>query len=239
MPGYQKRYRKYKGKGKPKARISATKKLVTGQTQPTMLEKIASGVGGVAQVANAVLPMIKAINTEHKYFDAFASAQNISSTPSMYTLINPAQGTTESTRIGNSILLKDINIRLSISPNYTSADLNFVRYIIFVDKMQAGTLPTAAQLLTTQTSIDSPFNKNYTDRFVILKDKRLVIAKYGDQAQVFQKIYKKLDFHQRYLGTDGTQSSQGPNSIYMCVLGTLGSNFPLLTIYSRTNYTDN
>lgn len=238
MPGkYRKRsYGKRRG---GQRRIARTKKLVTGQQQPTLLEKIASGVGSAAKVATAVLPMIKAINTEQKFIDLATGAVNISSTPSFWNLCLMGTGTDEQSRIGNSILLKDFNLRISFTPNYTGTAYNYFRMTILVDKMQNGTPPTATQLFQAPTNLDSAFNRNTSDRFVILKDKRFVIAQQGDQLNVIQKIYKKLDFHARYLGTPLVASSAGPNAVYLMLWGTATVNFPTASIYNRTNYTDN
>lgn len=229
-----KKYRKGYKKG-----ITKTKKLVTGQTQPTLLEKIAAQSGSIASVAKAVMPIVSMINTEQKFFDAVATSQNISSTPAFYVLMNPTQGTGETNRIGTSVLLKNMNLRVSISPNYTAVPINIFRMVVFVDKFQAGSLPTATQLFQAPTNIDSAFNKNFTDRFAILKDKRFIVTQQGNQEQLIQKYFKQLDFHQRFIGIDGSQASQGPNSIYLCMWGTLSVNFPTLSIYCRTNFTDN
>ena len=237
MPGKYNR-RRYKRRPQGKKRIARTKKLVAGQTQPTLLEKIASGVGSAAQVASAVLPMIKAINTEMKFVDVISTG-NISSTPTIIPLCLPSQGTTEQNRIGNSLLLKDINLRLSISPNYTAVPLNIFRVVMLIDKTQQGVAPTASQIFQNSTNIDSAFNKNFTDRFVIIKDKRFLSAQQGDQMQLIQKWFKKLDFHQRFLGTGGTAADAGQNTPYLVIWGTLSVNFPTYSIYSRTNFTDN
>lgn len=237
MAYYKKRYKR---KSYPrKKRIARTKKLVTGQTQPTMLQKLASGFGGIASVAKAVLPIVTAINTEVKYIDVAANLGISLGAPFIQRLTTLAQGTDENNRVGNSALLKDLNLRISIIPNYTTDPYNLIRYVIFVDKQQSGTPPTTAQLFTNAGNIDSPFNRNYTDRFVIIKDKRLIISQQGDQQQVFQKIYKKLDFHCRWIGSSSGNADAGNNQLYIAAVSTQVLNLPLFYIYSRVNFTDN
>lgn len=228
--GYRKTYRK---------RISPTKKLVTGQTQPTLLEKIASGVGAAAGVAKAVLPMISAINTENKYLDVSSSATLPFNTPAIVLLSNTGTGTSEQDRIGNSILARNVNIRFSYTPNFTSVAFQLYRVILFVDKQQAGTAPTAAQLFQTPSNLDTPFNKNFTDRFAILKDKRFNIAQQGSQTMSVQKWFRKLEFHIRYVGTSSASASMGNNSLYLLLWSNAVTNPPTYNLYSRLNFTDN
>lgn len=241
MAGYKRYRRKRYYKRKPVTKGGRTKKLVTGQKQPTLLEKIASGVGGVASVAKAVLPMIQMINTEAKYIDTVTNAAIPIGTPWIQCLNLLAQGVDEFERIGNSILAKDLNIRVSFIPNYNIIDYNLIRFIIFVDKHQQGTAPTAAQLLTSPGNIDSAFNRDFTDRFVIIKDKRCVVSKQGDQMQIFHKVYKQLNFHCRYILPGGAAADLGNNAIYFFAISNavLLANSPQAYIYSRINFTDN
>lgn len=238
---YKKRYRKRRT-GKGRTRGGKTKKLVTGQKQPTLLETIASGIGGVATVAKAVLPIVSAINTENKYIDTVSNQAVSLAAPMIQCLNLCPQGTDENNRIGNSMLLRDLNIRISIIPNFSTDRFNLMRMIIFVDKQQVGNVtgaPTAAQLLQNSGNIDSPFNRNFTDRFVIIKDKRLVISLDGDKQSIFTKVYKKLEFHARYIGTGATSASLGNNALYIYITSTQVTTLPTAYIYSRVNFTDN
>lgn len=229
-------------------KVAKIKKMVTGEG-PTLLEKIASGVGGVASVAKAVLPAIAAINTEAKYDDE--ASTNTCYNPGSNDVIvcltnNIAQGTSDSERIGNSILAKDINVRgyAYWAPTVTTGPfVNVGRYIMFVWKDNANANgPTAAKILETPTNINSHYNKDYTDQFVVLKDQRIPMNAWIN-ASVTQdvhefKIYKKLNFHIRWLNatTGGTQ-----NHVYMMFMGsnTASANATVFQIYSRLNYTDN
>jgi len=149
--------------------VNKTKKMVTGQG-PTLLEQLARGASGVATVAKAVLPIVSAINTEAKYLDVSYSGNLTITTPSITCITALAQGLTDITRIGNSLLAKSINIKYRFNTSDTAQHIQ-TRIVIFVDKLQGGTAPTLAQLMSDTASILSHHNKNYTDRFVILKDR--------------------------------------------------------------------
>lgn len=241
MPGYRKYNKKTYRRRYPRKKVNRTKQLVTGQTQPTMLEKIANGVGAAANVAKAVLPMIMSINTEEKFKDVSSLAFNTLpfNTPRFINLNPIATGALETNRVGNSILCKNVNIRLSFTPNYTSYPTNLFRMVLFVDKQQAGTIPTATQLFQDVTTIDSAFNKNYTDRFAILKDKRWTIAQQGDQHLTVWKIFKYLNFHTRFIGSTANDADMGNNTIYLLLWSNQVTNLPIFSIYSRLNFTDN
>lgn len=227
-------------------KIDKVKKMVTGEG-PTMLEKIASGVGGVASVAKAVLPAIAAINTEEKFYDQSSTitAYNVQTNGQIFCITNLiAQGVQDNQRIGTSILAKQVNMRIYISNSFTVAQpFNIARFILFVWKDNAtANAPTLAKLLQAN-DINSGYNKDYTDQFVVIKDKTMTFnaafsASYSGEVKHL-KVYKKLDFHMRWIGNGTTTQAQ--NHLYIAVLGaqTSVANAVSLSYYTRINYTDN
>lgn len=246
MPKYAKKafgrkgYKRYK-------KFSKIKKLVTGEG-PTLLEKIASGVGGVASVAKAVLPAIAAINTEAKYLDSSAGLSPTLAAPSIINVSLMAQGLTDVTRIGNSILAKNVQgkIRLvTFTRPATNPATQSVRLMLICDKLQGGTAPTITQIMSAVSSNLSLANKNYTDRFTVIMDKILDFqVDYNGTGDLYGvrtiKFFKNLNFHIRYLGTDATDASAGPNQLYLICWpnSNLAGNCSF-TYYVRMNYTDN
>lgn len=229
------RYRRRRYGRKP--RYSKTKQLVTGHG-PTLLEKIASGAGSVARLATAVAPIIAAVNTEAKYFDVGASLAPLSGTIQVQNLSNMANGTSDSQRIGNSILAKNIAIKYQIIGNYTSLAYNPIRMMLIADKMQNGTAPTAAEIFETTSTYLSPLNKDQSDRFVVLKD-QFIDVNQTSRTSAAGKFFKKLDFHIRYKGSGAGTSDQGPNTLYLIVWTSVSVNAPTVNVYSRLNFTDN
>lgn len=227
--------------------VNKTKQLVTGHG-PTLLEKIGSGVGTVATLAKAIIPVISAINTEEKFFDTNSNTSTITlAVPFFQDLSTMATGVLESQRIGNSILAKSININLLLQNNYTINPNVFFRVVLFSDKAQAGTAPTLAQLMQTTAVTWSMKNKNFTDRFVILKDHFYTYSPMydptlsgGNQGSHMIKIFKKLDFHIRYVGPSGTIPDAGNNTLYLMVWSNAASNNgQTCAIAARLSYTDN
>lgn len=205
-----------------------------------MVESIASGVGQVAKLAQSVIPIISAINTEMKFRDTVQSV-NVDFTPGIFHgLADIQQGVNEDDRIGNSILAKDINIRIRWVPDFSASPVNVMRIVVFVDKMSGPTnaAPDVSLLYEYSNNLESPFNKNYSDRFAIIRDLKL-IATPEERSQCIVKIYKKLDFHIRYTGSGATTADYGPNMIYIHARSDQTTNLPAISYVSRLNYTDN
>lgn len=230
-------------------KYSKAKKMVTGHG-PTFLEQIASGAGTVARLATAVAPAIAAINTEHKYYDQTASV--VSNTPGtndqLIALTGAiAAGTGDSDRIGNSILAKDLQLRLAMNFTSTIGTPNVIgahcRMLLMCWKENGNqNVPSIAKIFESPTNLYSPVNKDYSDQFVILKDKFFslnnVSGVAGSAGYTTMKLFKNLNWHLRW--SDGTTTSATQNHVYLILrCGNTSSNSLSTTYYSRLNYTDN
>lgn len=228
-------------------RFGKAKKMIEGP--PTFLDKIANGVGQVANLARAVAPMIEMINTEAKFYDQAATTTFNSATPYFVEFTsNISQGSDESNRIGNSVLLKDFQLKLYLTRVVDSSTAPptlgcFVRILIFCWKENAQDNPPTVAKIMQGSAFSSFTNKDYTDQFVMLKDKTYsleppVLSGSATSTAIFrfQKVYKKCDWHLRWDGgtvNDGTQ-----NHIFIMALSSAAQNTSL-TWASRINYTDN
>lgn len=231
-----------------KYKNNKTKAMVTGNPYPTYLEQIARGVGATAKLARAVAPAIAMINTEMKYFD-----QNVQQTyynPGSADQVNCltggiAQGLTDITRNGDSILAKNISIKINLfSLMSTTLHQTQTRLILIVWKENAAVnAPTVAKIFTTPAEFLSGFNKDYTDQFVVLKDKvythQASISAATNQDTKFEKIYKNLDYHMRFQA--GTAADWTTNHVYLILRNTAptSTNQASADFYSRLNFTDN
>jgi len=237
-----------------------TKRMVTGKG-PSFLENLASGIGSAAKVASAVLPLISAINTEEKYFDV--SQNGDAYLPGTNDVIVPLteaipRGDTDSDRIGTSILARDLNIRIitnsQINTPVSSNMGHIVRLTLLCWKANATENPiTIVKVYADQNDISSAFNKDYTDQFVIMKDK--IFASNGtlqpwhipvttpepltqfQSGYSFNKFFRKLQWHIRWATGDDPTT----NHIYLIVRSTggQGNTGTSFLLYSRLNYTDN
>lgn len=220
--------------------------MVTGQS-PTLLENIASGVGSVARVASAVLPAIMAINTEQKFYDQTSSvaAYDPGTNDQLILLTGGiAQGTGDQDRVGNSILAKNISLKMAMNFTSTTGTPNVngihCRMTIFCYKHDAtGDPPAINKLYQVAGNIYSPINKDNSEQYVILKDKFFSLETPsgvpGTAGFRAMKFYKDLNWHMRW-GPDPTT-----NHIYVVFRSSASGSANALntTYYSRLNYTDN
>lgn len=229
---------------------SKTKQMVTGRG-PTLLEKIASGAGSVARLATAVAPMIAAINTEHKYVDntgAVTAYDPGASDSIVHLSAGLINGTQDNQRIGNSILAKDIQLRMAINFPATVGSPSVMglhcraTIICWKDNAQENP-PTIAKIFEVPNIIYSAISKDYSDQFVVIKDKFFTVqSSAGITATAgFQhmKWFKKLNFHMRYDGIQGTDHTQNHIFLILRSTATGPSNALQATYYSRLNFTDN
>lgn len=247
-------YKKFRGR-RPARRVhySKSKKLVTGHG-PTMLEKIASGVGSAAKLASSIVPIIAAVNTEQKYVDNTGSVTFHSPGTSdalVHLTANLINGTQDNQRIGNSVLAKDIQLRLalnfqpSLGPPVVSGLHARATLICWKENAKANP-PAVAKIFEVPNVLYSAMNKDYTDQFVVLKDKFFTFtaqnSNIGTGSQGFQtmKWFKNLNWHLRWDGI-GTGTDHTQNHIYLILrssasgVGTAAS----CTYYTRLNFTDN
>lgn len=247
MP-YKKSFRR-RARRRP-VRYSKQKKMVTGQG-PTLLDKIASGVGSVAKLATAVAPVIAAINTEEKYNDKTASVLSYSpgTNDQIISLTGDiAQGTTDTNRIGNSILAKSIQLRLAHNftsvigaPNILGIHCRMM-LIAWKENAQQNNI-SVSKLFEAPNNLYSPVNKDYSDQFVVLKDKFFSLnasnGVAGTQAFTTMKIFKKLDWHMRFDNSGAGSGTQ--NHIFLVLRSSASGTSHALstTYYSRLGFTDN
>lgn len=251
---YKKYGKKYRRRPYRKARYSKTKKMVTGHG-PTLLEQISKGVGSVAKLATAVVPLAAAINTEEKFNDdsATITTYGVNSNPNLTCLTSGiSQGTDESDRIGNSILFRNLQVRLAVSmPVDHTATPPVVgchhRVLFFVWKEnEQQNPPTIAKLLQDPTNMYSPVNKDNSDSFVIMKDKHMQLNAASTTTKLTTecfrtfKYFKKLQWHARYTGPDGN-NERSQNHVWMLTMSSAPSSAYQVgtTYYRRVNYTDN
>jgi len=234
----------------PQKYYSKTKKMVTGES-PTLLENIATGAGHVASIARAVLPALSMINTELKYFDktATVSAYNPGTNDQAIIVTQGiAQGTSDITRIGNSILAKNIQIRFALNFPATLGAPNIMgihcraMLLCWKPNLQVDG-PSVAKIFEAPNNLYSPVNKDNSDNFVVIKDKFFTLNSQSSVAAtagfMTMKWYKDLNWHMRYQA--GSTADETTNHLVLILRSssTGATNALGVTYYARLNYTDN
>lgn len=176
------------------------------------------------------------INVERKFIDQSGSYTQ-GSTAQTVSLTQIGQGVTASTRNGLSVKATSMNFRSFVRINPSSTGPVNFRVAIVIDTMNAGTVPTYADVFES-TSIVAPLNKENTPRFKVLCDKvfRLTPGASANGLQEFH-CYKKLIHHIRYSGGLTTDFREG--NMFCVTQSDDNTNLPTHQYYSRVNYIDN
>lgn len=137
----------------------------------------------------------------------------------VYYLSGVAEGDGDSTRTGNTIFIKSMSFRATL----TGVSANIppqVRCVFFADRHSDGVIPSIADLMYNG-NINSHHNLNYANRFWILRDFYITAPEHATWAiassQIYSNFYRKLGFPISYINTTAAQASSGPNSIYVLI----------------------
>jgi hypothetical protein len=189
-------------------------------------------------IGRAVSVIKDMINVESKMIDTSVANTISNSGVTVYPLTLVAQGLTDITRNGNSILSQSIAAKVTFTIN-ASATNTLVRWVLFMDKDNAkGTVPTLTDLYDT-LGVNSFINKNNSDRFVTIQTGLVELNAGAGLAQTIN-IYKKLErFHVKYDGTDASQGAAAENHLYLGFLSNEATNLPSSVGNVRYRFYDN
>lgn len=150
-------------------------------------------------VAYKALKLARSIkqSQETKFIDYTFSHNNVSWTGTLSGALNdPAQGTTDSERIGDSIRCTSVQIRARLSR--AGATIAGVRIIVIWDKHN--TIANVNDILQITGNVYAPLSPLYNDgrsNFVLLMDRYLNVSEYLKNYSFFSKrlrLNKTTDF---------------------------------------------
>nr|UOF80765.1 capsid protein [Cressdnaviricota sp.] len=198
------------------------------------------GIGKYVPLAMKAYRMAKMlvglVNTESKFADLGVTTLNPSNTGGLTYLSGVAQGTTNITRVGNSLLAKSVLINIQCVIN-ASATNTVVRLVLFVDHDNQGADPAVTTVLQSADS-RAFINRLQGKRFSVLKDWQYVLNT-STNAQVNDKVYLKLHHHIKYGGTDATVASALQGNVFLLSISDQAVNTPTVIVNSRLRYIDN
>ncbi len=162
-------------------------------------------------------------------------AGTISTSGAITLLSGIGQGDTSLSRDGLQVQPRNLQfkIRLVMSATATATQ---VRFLIFKDTENLGTLPLIGDLLEADTTMD--FTEHDTrPRFKIMRDINFNLSINGDRI-TFLKGFIKLKGKCWFEGTDATQASVGKNSLYVYLVSNEATNTPTHTCRFRMRFND-
>lgn len=210
------------------------------EKKPPMKKPQRSTAGAVAQTAWKAFKMANTvrslINVETKYKDYDRTETSINQNGVLRTLNDPAQGTSASTRVGDSILMKSIDIRGEIYANTSPA---YLRMILIIDKQN--TITTAAQILEntgTYYSVHSQYNQDNRKQFSVLYDRTRFVDQTTNQDNHLFHIRKKLSRHVKF-DTGTITINTGALKLLCISNANVAAAEPTTRYRSRFTYIDN
>lgn len=206
--------------------------------KPSVIDKIARYAGPVGTIAKAVGGIIQMMNPEKKYVDNTSSLIAVPNTGvAVATYTTMVQGLGDQARNGNTIKGISISGKMYLQKNL-SVQTTGIRLLWVLDKECDGSVPLLSQILDN-VDIVSGVNRDYSKRFVLLKDKMLTLNDGGGQTK-FQKFFFPTDFHIHYDGSSAAITDAKENQVFLFAISDQNPDYaPLLTHFGRFNFYDN
>lgn len=190
---------------------------------------------GMAYSAYKLATNLKGIiNSELKHYDE-STTMNPDNTSGTITAIvrGMAQGDTNNTMDGNSILLKSVNLRFSVIMN-ASATCTRLRFLLLKDTRPNSALPAITDILSS-SSIQAFMNiDDQLKRFRVLADKKITVNTQNPEKQFF--ISRK--FKQTHVKFNDAQLPV-LNDFYVACISDEPTNTPTINMTSRLRFYDN
>lgn len=166
-----------------------------------------------AAKALSIARSVKAIvNSEKKTFDTNLTGF-IDLSGTLSGLTNIAQGDDYTQRNGRSILVKSLQIigNYQVNPDSSANPYALVRFILFIDNAFTGVAARVDDVLGTGGNVNSLRNPEpaMMKRFHILWDKQFKMTKEASTRYKRLDMFKKLNHHVKYDGTDSDDYSTG------------------------------
>lgn len=141
-------------------------------------------------------------------------------------------------RVGRKITIRSLELHYSILADGDEVSPSLCRIMVVFDKQANGTQPAGTDILTGST-VYSPKNLNNRERFLILKDDLVSVQRLTDKSQVVSKWYFRTALPVVYnAGVAGTYADIASGSLWVCIVGTLAVDYPLLKGFLRVRYSD-
>jgi hypothetical protein len=181
-------------------------------------------------------------NMELNYARAAATTQPVSNTGTVWALTqNIIVGDTFNQRSGIQISQKTLDMAIQVFINSTSTvDTQAVRFILFRDTLNTGSLPTVSEVLVNP-SVISHYTPAVTEsnRFKVLYDQAHALARIGGTPPTkIIHFNRKVNSKITYNGATDTAASNGKNALFMLVVGDQSVDLPLYSFEMLTRYYD-
>ena len=162
-----------------------------------------------------------------------------SNTSKIHPLNHIAQGDGVDFRTGNSILVKRLVMNGYMYINSSQTSNTRVMLAIVLDKQQVSdTTPSITDIFSSAGDPSTLLNVNNTGRFKIVWRRQYTMeAQTVGSSSKQLKLFKRFHFHTRYNGTADTDIQK--NGLYLVMITSEPSLYPVININARLSYHDN
>lgn len=178
------------------------------------------------------------INTEFKFFDTNVNS-TASTTPLVTEIGAPAVGDGSSNFEGMQYRLKSINADINLKLPTTGAASTIIRMWWILDIDSTGAIPAFTDIFT-QPIAGAPTvvhrNLSNKNRFLILKDKSVVLSTSGTQ-QAHINYYRKMDAKVVY--NTASSSVNHNRLLFVYCSDQSGAASPIIQVFNRLRFIDN
>jgi len=190
----------------------------------------------LGQLRKDVGMLFNFLNVEDKYIDISASAAAGTASWNFVILNTCNLGTTATTRNGQSIKWKGIELRWNCTMSTTTAN-QFFRLVLFVD-----TQPNAANATITDLyplGVLTPRNVGYLQRFSIFYERTFALNPASDTCFIGECV-KQIPMHTEFnTGNAGDITDITKNALYLAWYTSVAANPPTFAYNSRFVFIDN
>jgi len=182
----------------------------------------------------------KLINVESKVIDTYQTNTDFTSDGVIVPISRIAQGGDYNNRIGDSIRLQNIEVRIRLFKKVSSDTQTVCRAILFRDLDNMGTVPTVASLIKYDTQVSAPlstFEYLSKERYSILADELLSFDTNNTTAILHWKM--EHPGHILYYTGNANEAADGKGSLYLCFISDETTDAPNFAFVSRVTFTDN
>lgn len=199
-----------------------------------------ASASSIARTALRAAKFVKSlVNVEYKNIDASASTIAFSNAGALVNISKCAEGTEYNQRVGRSIKLKSVLVRMTLQINAAATVPCRGRVMLFIDTQNLGAIPSTTDVLNTADTL-SPLDINGTagNRFKVLYDRTYTFT-VGNNTACAPKVYKKLHNHAKFKGSTGNDSDCLEGQVYLLFITDVATNVPTYSYNSRVRFLDN
>lgn len=176
------------------------------------------------------------VNAEKKTLGIDIGNANILNTGYVQHLSQITQGDTRVSRDGKSVLARGLLLRGAVA---ATAANQIVRFMVVIDTMNTGTAPTAAEILESTGTVNTPFSpllNTASGRFKIIHTQLFSLSTVTNYQQIFKR-YIPLNKHIKFTGPALTD--EWKNQIYSLAVSQDGVTGPIMWGVSQLFFYDN